>query len=582
MDIYLAAYEYYLKRGRVKLLSMFLELCVLVFIMACSTFLISCIDYKHLLHLDDKSILIEQCWYKIPVIWLMFLWSFFIFFILQVIQFLQNIPTTLRMHDFYNDYLNIPDEDLSTVSWDFVAKKIIHVVNNHAEFAAKDQTEDFLVQSIMKKENFMIALFNHMDPSMKVGNMSIFGLSLEWNLTACILGLLGNNAFLHQSEDQLTEKLKKRFKAMAVINGILLPLIAVFLLMYIFFRYAEEIKRSPGTVLSRQYSRYSKYLLRQYNELPHLFQQRLNNSFEHAVEYVSQFPNEFTIALARFFAFVCSALLTIILFLAFLNQEFLTHVIIYDQTPLFYIGLLGSLIAITRNMIPAEHISFSPDQHILKVVENIQYCPKRWNNQLHTKKTFREFCTLFPLKFEVLFHEILSLLATPYILWTTFHDKSEEIIDFLRNIAIDHQDLGIVCKFACFEMSEAEQDNKMVASMLNFKKDYPQWELDEEHLKAENNDKVLSLLKQSIHLEVPKHSKVFQPSPENKGKEQKPYQKPNPNPISRRSITDPLLINETLDLPFAQIQAQYKTPVRRDIQKPFNLSESEVKNPAKR
>ena len=299
MDIFVASYDYYLKRGRVKLVTMFLELCVLLFIMGCSTFLIACIDYQSVLHLSSKSILIPQCYNKIPILWLIFLWSFFIFFILQIIQFVQAIPMVMRMHDFYSDYLDIHDEDLSTMQWDHIAKKIIFVVNNHSEFIAKNQTEDFLVQSIMRKENFMIALFNHMDPSIKIGNMSILGLSLEWNITACVLGLLGNPSFLHQPNDHLTEKLKKRFRAMAVINGLLLPLIGVFLLMYIFFRYAEEIKRSPGTILSRQYSRYAKYLLRQYNELPHLFQQRLNTSFEHAVKYVGQFPNETNIAFAR-------------------------------------------------------------------------------------------------------------------------------------------------------------------------------------------------------------------------------------------------------------------------------------------
>lgn len=480
----------------------------------------------------------------------------------------------MRMHDFYSDYLDIKDEDLTTMSWDYIAKKIIHVVNNHSEFISKHQTEDFLVQSIMRKENYMIALFNHMDPSIKIGGMSILGLSLEWNITACVLGLLGNNSFLHQSNEQLTEKLKKRFRAMAVINGLLLPLIAVFLLMYIFFRYAEEIKRSPGTILSRQYSRYAKYLLRQYNELPHLFQQRLNKSFEHAVLYVGQFPNETYIAFARFFAFICSALLTMLLFLAFLNQDVLTHLLIYDQTPLFYIGLLGSLIAITRNMIPDEHVSFTPETHANKVIEYIQYSPTHWTNKLHTKQIYREFCILFPLKLEVLLHEIISLILTPFMLWKTFHDKSEEIIDFLKEISIDHQELGIICKFGCFEMTA--NDNKMEASMLNFKKDYPLWDLDENVLSEYPNDQVINNLKASVHLQPPhlERPTTATETPPSKLDTIPPMKVPTP---PKRVPTDALIMNDELDLPFAQVQSKFKPHVKKELQKPFNLSASERK-----
>eukprot|EP00835_Amoeboradix_gromovi_P006567 NODE_800_length_4111_cov_0.200598.p1 type:complete len:572 gc:universal NODE_800_length_4111_cov_0.200598:3989-2274(-) len=571
MDIFVASYDYYLKRGRVKLITMFLELCVLLFIMGCSTFLIACVNYKNVMRLSDESIIIAQCWTKVPIIWMVFLWSFFIFFVLQVIQFLQAIPMVMRMHEFYLDYLGIPDEDLSTVSWDFIAKKVIHVVNNNSEFVVKNQTEDFLVQSIMRKENFMIALFNHMDPSIKIGNMSILGLSLEWNITACVLGLLGNPNFLHQPNDMLVEKLKKRFRAMAIINGLLLPLIGVFLLLFIFFRYAEEIKRSPGTILSRQYSRYAKYLLRQYNELPHLFQQRLNKSFEHAVAYVNQFPNETTIAFARFFAFVCSALLTMILFLAFLNQDILTHLMIYDQTPLFYIGVLGSLVAITRNMIPDEHVLFDPEVHALKVIEYIQYCPSHWNSHIRTKQIFREFCKLFPLKLEVLMYEIISLLVTPFILWKTFHDKSEEIIEFLKEIAIDHQELGLICKYACFEIAKGIP--KMEASMLNFKKDYPLWELDEMNMTDFPEDKVINILKESIRFDKPLIQMENQ-LPKRLDVQQTKIDK---MPKIRKAQTDPILINDELDLPFAQVQTNKRPVSRKEIQKPFNLSESELK-----
>ena len=284
-----------------------------------------------------------------------------------------------------------------------------------------------------------------------------------------------------------------------------------------------------------------------------------------------------------------------LLFLAFLNQDILTHVLIYDQTPLFYIGLLGSLVAITRNMIPDEHVSFSPEIHALQVIENIQYCPSHWNNKLHLKTTFREFCILFPLKLEVLMHEIISLLCTPFILWKTFHDKSEEIIDFLKEIAIDHQELGIICKYGCFELNQ--ENAKMEASMLNFKKDYPAWELDEEQLNDFVDDKVINILKESVRFEKPavqikvenRHNYTIK-TPPMQAQQPRQLQIPKSNtsgnlaPVSPKSpspmqkaVTDPLLINDQLDLPFAQLQSNKKPAARKEIQKPFNLSASERK-----
>lgn len=72
----------------------------------------------------------------------------------------------------------------------------------------------------------------------------------------------------------------------------------------------------------------------------------------------------------------------------------------------------------------------------------------------HDLQVHREFSLLFPLKVASFFHEILSVLTTPLVLWFTLPRCSSQIIDFFREFTIHVDGLGYVCSFAVFDFAK--------------------------------------------------------------------------------------------------------------------------------
>lgn len=115
-------------------------------------------------------------------------------------------------------------------------------------------------------------------------------------------------------------RLQHRFIFMGVLNAVFAPFIVLYLLMFSFFRYFEvspkstveklkyfaqslaiqEYHKNPSAIGSRQYTPYARWKFREFNELPHLFDKRLDESYEAAKQYIDQFPKEITALTMRY------------------------------------------------------------------------------------------------------------------------------------------------------------------------------------------------------------------------------------------------------------------------------------------
>ena len=102
-----------------------------------------------------------------------------------------------------------------------------------------------------------------------------------------------------------------------------MPLIFFWQILYCFFNYAELIKREPGSLGVRKWSRYGKLYLRHLNELDHELKARLNRAYEPANQYMEIFVSPMSVVISRFFTFLASSVLAIILVLAVWDEDVL-------------------------------------------------------------------------------------------------------------------------------------------------------------------------------------------------------------------------------------------------------------------
>ena len=55
---------------------------------------------------------------------------------------------------------------------------------------------------------------------------------------------------------------------------------------------SQEYHKNPSNMSGRRYTSFAQWKFREFNELPHNFTRRLNESYPIANMYIDQFPNE--------------------------------------------------------------------------------------------------------------------------------------------------------------------------------------------------------------------------------------------------------------------------------------------------
>ncbi|KAF9963679.1 autophagy protein atg9 [Modicella reniformis] len=521
-------YDYYVGKGMYTiLLERCLNLLTFAFVIGFATFLVGCVDYPKLWERHSKQlehVLIPQCMHKLSAGTFMLLLLFATFWVGQLIRLAYDIPELMDMCNFYTCLLNIPDEDIQTVSWAQVVNKIIQIRDNNPNTttAATIHTTDTqrlnahdIANRIMRKENYMIAMFNKelislSPPVPFLRNRTILTRILEWSLGFCILGFVFDERgqvrkrFLKDTRRAvLVDGLKRRFQFMGFATMLFSPLISVYLMLYFFFRYFEvreipstqEYHKNPGSIGTRQYTPLAKWKFKEFNELPHLFETRIDASYPLAMKYNNQFPKEKTILVCRFVAFISGSFAAVLALMTLFDQELLLGLeITSEKTVFFYLGLFGTIMAASRGMIPDQAEIFDPEVLLREVVEYTHYMPDEWRDKLHTDEVRKQFSMLFEYKAVLFLLEFMSLILTPLILCFGLPSCSEKIVNFFRECTVHVDGVGYVCSFAVFDFKRhgnvkygapadtttderfISNEGKMEKSFLNFKQNNPDWE----------------------------------------------------------------------------------------------------------
>ncbi|KAH9945782.1 APG9-domain-containing protein [Epithele typhae] len=526
------AYYYYEGKGIYSIaLSRGLNLLTVGFVISFSTFLLGCVDYSRVRH--DKitrldEVIIQRCVSRFSGFTLLFFMLFSAFFIWQIVSYALSMMRLVDMYRFYTHLLHIPDQDIQTISWPEVVRRIGAIREDnpltaissntatHQSVTAKLDAHD-IANRIMRQENYLIALFNKEVLDLRIplpqvlANFAFLRQSeeskgkrltraLEWNLRFCLMEYLFDESgrvrkvFLKsKNRPVLIEGLRRRLIFMGMLNAVFAPFIVLYLLMYSFFRYFEEYHKNPSNIGGRSYTPYAQWKFREFNELPHLFKRRLNESYETASMYIGQFPNEKVTIIARFVAFIAGSFAAVLVLASVVDPDLFLHFeITPHRTVLFYITIFGSILAVARGMIPEENRVFDPELLMTEVVQYTHYLPDEWKDQLHSKMVHEEFGHLFEMKVMTFAQELASVLLTPFVLWYSLPQCAPAIVDFFREFSVHVDGLGYVCSFAVFDFQRhgnvkfgapttavderwQSKEGKMEKSFLNFKAAHPDW-----------------------------------------------------------------------------------------------------------
>lgn len=150
---------------------------------------------------------------------------------------------------------------------------------------------------------------------------------------------------------------------------------------------SQEYHKNPSSIGGRKYTPFAEWKFREFNELPHHFTRRLDESYPTASMYIGQFPNEKLTIIMRFVAFVAGSFAAVLLLATVIDPDlFVGFEVTPHRTVLFYVGVFGSILAVARGMVPEENRVFDPELLIMEVIQHTHYMPDDWKDQLHAKK----------------------------------------------------------------------------------------------------------------------------------------------------------------------------------------------------
>lgn len=483
---------------------------------------------------------------------------------IQLMRFWNRLPLYDQVSRFFKYLLEIEDKDIGD-RCDFadVSDAIMKVHDKNKVVGDSLDARD-ICNRIMRRDNYIIALFNrdllHLNdglPPFLGSNSRLLTRILEWNISFCLLGYVFEGerssiraAFLKTTQrDRLSSELRKRFQLLAIINFFLAPFLLVFIVVYYLFRYGEELYRKPTSISERQYSTWSHWTLREFNELEHLFEKRLAASHDKAAKYIESFPAPRYTAVAKFVSFVAGSVVLVLIVLTIVNEDLLMHFELAEgKSIIWFFGLFGAILSLSRALIPNPRAQYFDKVGLIEEVSaHLHYSPESWKRHPESISVREELKDLFPSRYQLFGRELLGLLLNPFILYHSLPKNAEELVEFFREFSVQVDGLGYVCSFALFDferhgdlrlLEQLEENNlddnhlvqrrlqpiensflqsrnaKMEKSLLNFKVNNPRWKADASTAKFIDNlsgmlEKSTAELAKSVQMKKAKRSSLI-------------------------------------------------------------------------
>ncbi|EXJ88922.1 hypothetical protein A1O3_01986 [Capronia epimyces CBS 606.96] len=475
----LEAYTYYVYHGFWSILLMrFLNLVTVAFVVGFSLFLTQCIDYREIRGSTKMSeIRVPQCGKNMGFIPNALLWLTTFIWIWKSALYIIDIPRLRHMHDFYHYLLDTPEQEIQSISWQEIVSRLMALRDSNPTITSTSKKPGVYIRSqdkqrmdahdianrLMRRQNYMIAMINKdlLDLTLPIPflrNRKLFTRTLEWNIDVCIMDFVFNRKgqvrtlFLKDTyRKDLSDALRNRFILAGIASLIFAPFLAIFFILKHFFENFNEYQKNPAQIGSREYSRFAQWKFREFNELYHLFQRRVNMSYPFATRYINQFPKDKTIQAAQFVSLVSGAVVSVLGLATILDQEnFLNFEVTPGRTTIFYLGIFGSIWAVARGLLPDDNMVYDTSLAIQEVIQFTHYEPQHWAGRLHTIEVKQEFSQLYQMKLVIFMEEVLSMIFTPFVLWFSLPKCSDRIIDFFREFTVHVDGIGYVCSFAEF------------------------------------------------------------------------------------------------------------------------------------
>jgi len=489
LDLFFASlYNYYYHRGLVPIIGKgIVELISLFFTLWLSVFLFQYLDWKGLWECRDEetcrdtlsSYILEKPFHSVSTwnfLMVLYVLLFSAYGIFSIATFVTNMKDAMQSKFIFEDKLGISARKLEggAVEWHEIVKKILELQRSREYRVAihwQDIKDELVIaQRIMRRENFMIAFFNqdNLDLTIpipwKVGSRfrtKFYSKSIEWSIYYCVLSYMFNHKYqIRPAFCMDAAALQRRFIICGIAHVIFMPFLLFFLVLHFFLQNVYDFRSSNQYLGPREWSNVAKWTFREFNELPHAFERRLEPSYLDAENYLKLFvPSSSLNSLGRVLVFLSGSLGAVCVALAAVNDAILLHVKILNWNILWYVGILGVVYSVGKGMLPDNsvipkyhHNLFAEmDAALTKVSSHTHYHPEFWKKRGWDEIVKSAFSELFQYKVKLFLLEVTSIIVAPIILCHSLPLCAPRICAFVQKVKVEVPGAGDHCGFATFD-----------------------------------------------------------------------------------------------------------------------------------
>ena len=318
--------------------------------------------------------------------------------IIKVISLLDDMYVFSNIKKFYNNTLKIRDSELEYLEW----KEILNI---YVDSTNMELNPYFIDSIITTKDNHFVALLDN-----KILRPYHLNSIFEWNLMYCIIYSFVDNSEkitdqIFKNPERIETSTQHRLRTVSVLSVIFMPLIMVIITFYNLFNYGEQFYNKPNLFISKNFTRLAKLKFRNYNELTHLFEERMDKLTDLTKRYNDTFKNKIMEAGLKLVIFVFSSIFMTLIILTILNDHILTHLnILGGKNVLWFIGVFGSIIAILRSIINTK--SKENPVNIMEKISDVTIVDKKVIQNANMSVIKNKFLENYRFKILQIFYDI--------------------------------------------------------------------------------------------------------------------------------------------------------------------------------
>ena len=391
-----------------------------------------------------------------------------IVYLVKSLKFFFNMRAT---REVYSTKLKLRKKELENITFTEIMNKLISLQNIENFCRVKDDIDHYdIISRISRKENYLNALIsnNILKFIIKIpfiGTKDLFSNYISTKLQNCLL----NYAFLNgevkiNKKFLVTRNLQFRILYYMIFESLFILPNFILKLVFWLFTNADDIK-SNRNINMKVWSPQIKLKFKNYNELKHHFENRINQSYYCAEKFLSCFQERFFSLVAKFLSLIFGSFLILTCVLSLIDDTLLLEMKVLGKNLVWYTFVLGIALSIKQGL------TGNSDAEILK--DNINYIelaelkedlytnimnkiiniPESWRVRQNFSSKVKEMSKYYTFSILQLIDELMSILLFPYF-WLKLFFQSSDIISFFKLYTTHIEGIGDVCSLAVLDRNK--------------------------------------------------------------------------------------------------------------------------------